>query len=92
MSDDPDISKAVQVETSTRLINHWELGRLFGEFTDEEQFLFLHGMATSFDDMGGNAHLQNHYIARHLAANPTHGMDVKSFVRTLNDYINPEES
>ena len=90
MIEEPRINKALQIETQTT-INHWELGRLFGEWSNEEQFAFLHGAAIEFQEMRGFGVMQLHYLATEAAKFPNPQMDVQLFVHSLHDYINPEE-
>lgn len=84
MSTDPHITKAVKVHPKVT-INHWELGRMFGEWNSVEQFHFLHGAATAFNELGGNSAMQMHYIADE-GRNPQ-GIDVALFIDRMHDYL-----
>ena len=86
----PDTSKAIRVATTAQ-IDHWELGRLFGEWSNEEQFQFLHGAAHAFLEMGGKYALQLHYIAEQVTDNAADSIDLKHFIRQLNNYINGDD-
>ena len=86
----PDASKAIRIATTAQ-IDHWELGRLFGEWSNEEQFRFLHGAAHAFLEMGGSYALQLHYIAEEVESNAGNVADLKHFIRQLNNYINGDD-
>lgn len=45
-------------------IDHWELGRNMAGWSDEEQALFLHGLAIGLADLGGAGHIQLSYLAK----------------------------
>lgn len=43
-------------------IDHWALGREVSGWSDEEQALFLHGVAVGLSDLGGAGHMQLSYV------------------------------
>lgn len=45
-------------------IDHWELGRDMAGWSDEEQALFLHGLAVGLGDLGAAGHMQLSYLAK----------------------------
>ena len=45
-------------------IDHWELGRDMAGWSDEEQALFLHGLAIGLQSLGGAGHMQLSFLAK----------------------------
>ena len=45
-------------------IDHWMLGRDMAGWSDEEQALFLHGLAIGLSDLGGAGHMQLSYMVK----------------------------
>lgn len=90
MTYEPDVSKAVRITTTTTL-DHWELGRLFAEWSNEEQYLFLHGAGEGFQALGGSGAMQMHYIADEASKREPGYGTARVFVDRLNHYLNPTE-
>lgn len=79
--------KAIEVKTEVT-IGHWELGKDAAEWNSDEQGMFLHGMATGFDDLRGAGHMQLHYVVQGLQ--PEALSDVRRFVELLANYFKEE--
>ena len=82
------MTAAIEVTTSTT-INHWELGRDFFEWNNEEQAIFLHGAKCGHDDLGAWGHMQLSYIVD--AAKEAGTLDqVREFIELLREYFKEE--
>lgn len=81
------MSAGIGVKTEV-VIDHWELGKDAAEWNSDEQGMFLHGMATGFDDLRGAGHMQLHYVVQGLQ--PEALSDVRRFVELLANYFKEE--
>jgi len=77
----------IEVKTEVT-VNHWELGKDAAGWNSDEQGMFLHGMATGFDDLRGAGHMQLHYVVQGLQ--PVALSDVRRFVELLANYFKEE--
>jgi hypothetical protein len=80
--------EAITVETTVE-IEHWELGRLFAEWSNEEQARFLYGATVGFADLGGWGHMQLKYIVDAAKADGTQP-EVLLFLELLREYFKDE--
>jgi len=81
------MSKAITVITNTETVIDWlELGRMFATDADnDEQALFLHGVAVAFSEMGGKGRMQQHYIRDAIAElGKVNASEVRDLLNSLN--------
>jgi hypothetical protein len=80
--------QAIEVTTET-VINHWELGRQFFDWDNEEQARFLHGAYVGHQELGGWGHVQIGAIVDATEVDGT-TIEIRSLIELLRDYFKEE--
>lgn len=80
-------------ETNGITVNHtyeidwWTLGKSVANQNSDDQAMFLHGLATGFNDMGGNYGIQFLAMLESVQKlGETHAGDVSRLLEELHDY------
>lgn len=75
--------------SSTVTIDHWELGREFWQWNNEEQAQFLHGLYVAMSDLRGVHGIQLLAVLDH-AVKEGFESDLVELVTILYTYLTPE--